>query len=509
MFRTLRAKLVLSHLFLVILSVLLAGGSAGMLITRVQRQQSLLRTQTLAVALAQRIGQPMGMRMGAPDLLERLQREGERIQGRVMLLDRDGQVVYDSSASDGASYLGERVLVEQRAMPRMFMPPSVRRHTFADGHEYFVVLVELMAPSEARAARYLALALQVGEVDPPWRALLPRILLVGIVVIALALLLAMVVSNSITRPITEMTRAAEAMARGEYEHAIQAEGEDEVARLAQSFAHMSRQVSQAQRTQRDLLANVSHDLRTPLTSIQGFSQALLEGAVTDQDGYRRGAEVIHAEAERMGRLVQDLLDLARLESGQLDVEPQSLSIGTMLHTEVAHSEVRASEADVEIVEQVSQELPGITGDGHRLGQALANLLDNAIKYARKGTKVRVEAQHLGPHAPRPEPMPTSFGPAPTAGDWVCITIANEGEPIPEAELPRIFERFYRGDKSRAASSRSGRLVGRAEGSGLGLAIAREAILAHGGRIEVSSHAERGTRFRVWLPVGAGSRMSAA
>ena len=134
-------------------------------------------------------------------------------------------------------------------------------------------------------------------------------------------------------------------------------------------------------------------------------------------------------------------------------------------------------------------LPGVRADGKRLGQAVANLTDYACKYAPSGSEIRVEGMHLTAKMPRPESLPVAFGASLGRGEWVGLSITNRSAPIPATDLPRIFERFYRGDAARQ----------RSEGSGLGLAIVRETILAHGGRVEAASD-EGGTRFRVWLPV---------
>lgn len=490
MFRTLRGKLIASYVFLVVLSLALSGVAAGLLVTRTQRAANLGRTRVIALALAQRLRALPGFRARAPETMERLRREGARVRGRILILDRQGEIIVDSEEE----YVGQRVPLRQQRFLQPLSWPNVRRHTFEDGKECFVVYVDLpVAQQRSAEAKYLAVALEIREVDPPWRELFRPLLLVGAIVLLVAVGIAFLLAHSITRPITQMTRAADKIAQGDYEQAIRAHGDDEIARLARSFSAMAREVARAQRTQRDFLADVSHDLRTPLTSIQGFSQAILEGAVTDEAGYRRAAEIIKGEADSMARLVQDLLELARLEARELDLAAEPVSVSQMLRSETAEARARLEGSEIEIVAAVADGLPGVAADAHRLEQALANLIDNAVKYARPGSRIAIEARHLPPDASRPEPLTASFGQRPTSGSWVCVTVTNQSEPIPVADLPRVFDRFYRGDKSRR----------RAEGSGLGLAIVRETILAHGGCVEASSDAEHGTRFRVWLPAAEG------
>lgn len=493
MFHTLRSKLVVSYILLVLLSLLLSGVAAGILVTGVQRKASLGRTQMLAGGLAQWIRAQPNLRARVPGVMERLQREATRLNGRILLLSRDGRVIIDSfnAKTPAETYVDQRVPLPKRAPLQPSTPLNVRRHTFPDGKDYFLVYLALPdAQQDKTRAEFLAIALEVRQIDPPWRELLSPLLLIGGVVMLLAVGVAFVLANSITHPVAQMTQAAAEIANGNYEHTIRAQGNDEIARLARSFSYMAQEVARAQRAQRDFLANVSHDLKTPLTSIQGFSQAILEGAVTDDKGYRRAAEIINAESDRMARLVQDLLELARLEGRQLDLAPEPISVAQLVHSEMDKAEVRAKQAQVELVASIPDGLPRIVADAHRLEQAFANLIDNAIKYSKPESHILCQGEYFADSAPRPELFSVAFGDPPTSGSWICMGVTNRSEPILAADLARIFDRFYRGDKSRK----------RAAGSGLGLAIVRETILAHKGYIEVSSQAEQGTCFRVWLPV---------
>ena len=161
----------------------------------------------------------------------------------------------------------------------------------------------------------------------------------------------------------------------------------------------------------------------------------------------------------------------------------------MARYQVEQARCRAQAADLAFRVVLPTDLPGVRADGKRLEQAVANLVDNACKYAPSGSEICVAGTHLTAKMPRPESLPVAFGASLGRGEWVGLSITNRSAPIPATDLPRIFERFYRGDAARQ----------RSEGSGLGLAIVRETILAHGGRVEAASD-ESGTRFRVWLPV---------
>jgi len=309
MWHSFRGKLILSHVLVVLLCLLLSWLAAGLLITRAQRLANISRVQAAAVSLAQRFEAQPGLRLRILDVMERL-RELTNLKGRVLLATVQGEIVADAAHS----YVGQKVPLPGPKAALSLLPPNVRRHTFADGKEYFVIFVDLpIAQREQLKAAFLVVALEVRENDPPWRGLLASSALVGAAVFVVAVGVAFLLASSITRPVTEMTRAAAQIAQGNYNQSLRVRGKDEIARLARSFNHMAQQVAQAQRSQRDFLANVSHDLRTPLTAIEGFSQAILEGAVTDEQGHKRAAQIIHEEAQGMARLIEELLELARIE----------------------------------------------------------------------------------------------------------------------------------------------------------------------------------------------------
>jgi signal transduction histidine kinase len=226
-------------------------------------------------------------------------------------------------------------------------------------------------------------------------------------------------------------------------------------------------VQAAQQAQRDFVANVSHELKTPLTSIQGFAQAMLDGAAASPEALRQSAHVIFDEAGRMRRLVEELLDLARLDAaGALRREPIDLAL--ILAAVADRFGPRALEQQVALRTDIAL-LPAMVGDGDRLAQVFTNLVDNALKHTAPGGSVTLTAA--------------------SAPGGVEAAVRDSGSGIPSEDLTRIFERFYQVDKSRARSG----------GAGLGLAITKGIVEAHGGQISVHSAVGAGTAFRVFLP----------
>ena len=314
----------------------------------------------------------------------------------------------------------------------------------------------------------------------------PRLTLAALVSLSASIVVAWLLAASIARPLARMTRAAEDMALGRFDHEIEAKGDDEVGRLSAAFNMMMREVARSHRTLRDFVANVSHDLRTPLTSIQGFSQAMVDGALRTPDDYAEAGRVINEEAERMRRLVEDLLELSKIESGQvrLDIEPCELEI--LAHQAAERAERRAEEQGVGLALAID-EAPLVRADGRWVERAVDNLLDNALKHTPAGGTVTIATgtMTVPPGARVISPIGRR------TGGFGYIAVHNTGSFIPPGDQPRVFERFYQLDKARSTSG---------GGSGLGLAIAQEIIQAHGGWIHVQSSRAGGTEFAILLPL---------
>jgi signal transduction histidine kinase len=266
-------------------------------------------------------------------------------------------------------------------------------------------------------------------------------------------------------------------------HLTLPETTDEVGRLSKAFTTMAREVARSHRAMRDLLANVSHDLRTPLTSISGFAGALVDGTLSGPEGAREAGRVIGEEAERMRRLVEDLLYLGKIESGDLALQRDPVDLSELARAAQARFLFRAQEGGITFDVQAAEPVV-IQGDAHRIGQVLDNLIENAFKYTPPTGSVSVSVA-LESAAAKPQGSGRNARPTQTA----VLTVHNTGSYIPPEEAERVFERFYQIDRARAGQ----------RGSGLGLAIAREIVQAHGGRIDLHSTVEGGTTFTVRIP----------
>jgi signal transduction histidine kinase len=302
----------------------------------------------------------------------------------------------------------------------------------------------------------LLLAVPEETITGAWLGLLPTLGIAAAIALPVAVVLALLVSHYITRPIQQLTLASQQLAEGDFDVRVSVDRQDEVGRLARTFSTMAQRVGEAHSQMRALLANVSHDLKTPLTSILGFSQALRDGGASADDARHMG-EVIHEEATRLSTRLNDLLYLSELESGQTVVARDDIDVQKLVESCVRRVEPDLRARDVTVNVDIEDGLT-LQADGTKLERALDNLLDNARKFTPRAGDVRVRAAaeangHRG----------------------VRIEVANSANGVDADELPHLFERFYRRDPDRA----------RTQGSGLGLPIARDLIELQGGTLEAS------------------------
>jgi two-component system sensor histidine kinase BaeS len=306
----------------------------------------------------------------------------------------------------------------------------------------------------------------------------------GILILAAGVAAAVAVAVSLwlvrrlTQPLEAIEQTARAIAAGNLDARVALpDVDDEFAAVGRAIDTMAAELGRHRSLERAFLMSISHDLRTPLTSIRGYAEAVAEGAADDEESRRRAALIIEAEARRLERLVADLLELARLDAREFSLHPTPVDAGDVARHAAVALEPAAREAGVRIlVGPVDAREPAAVAmaDPERLAQVVANLVENALKYA--ATTVEVATQTV------------------SGGTTIEIAVADDGPGIDPDDLPRVFERLYT----------SRRQPGRKVGTGLGLAIVRELVTAMGGRVDVGPTPEGGTRFVVALPAAAVS-----
>ncbi|MEJ5222511.1 MAG: HAMP domain-containing sensor histidine kinase, partial [Tepidiforma sp.] len=340
-------------------------------------------------------------------------------------------------------------------------------------------VLQALAETGAAAIVVARPAASLGEIVGD---LMPRLLFSGLIGVAAALVLGFAFSQSVASPLRNIARAARSVARGNYRQRVPATGPREVRDLAANFNRMTEEVQRSQQTLRDFLANISHELKTPLTSIRGFSEAILDGTIDDPQGIQRSARIISDESGRVLRLVQELLDLSRIESGQVSMEQDDVDLAELFAHLADVFSLRAEERQVTL-EFAPSGTARVRGDFERLEQVLNNLIDNALRYTPPRGTVRVACRDLQPGT-------------------LQVAVSDTGPGIAPEDLPHLFERFYRSKHTR--ESNDGR-----KGHGLGLAIAREIVRAHGGEIWATSELGKGTTFVFTLPIAGRAAPRAA
>jgi signal transduction histidine kinase len=299
-----------------------------------------------------------------------------------------------------------------------------------------------------------------------------QLLVAGMVAAAIALLVARWLARGMTQPLRDMAAAARKMERGDYRERVVTASRDEVGQLAVAFNRMSSELESLERVRRDLVANVSHELKTPISALRAHLENLLDGV---ERADPETLQVMLAQSERLGRLVDQLLQLSRLESGDLPLQRESIRLRPLVSRVLSEIEVTRGRDDVELADEVGEDLPPVFADAERIHQVLFNLLDNAVRLAPPGGRVVVRgARH---------------------GGAVDVAVQDTGPGIAPEHLPRLFERFYRVDTARSRDE---------GGTGIGLAIARSVVEAHGGRIWAESESGMGSTFTFRLPVAGGA-----
>jgi signal transduction histidine kinase len=378
-----------------------------------------------------------------------------RGQGRgrppVLLADVGGNIVYD----ERTQRVGTLLSVSERSTA---LPIDVQGGTAG----------YLLLGTQGRGA------LATNEQD--FLDQLQRTLLIAAVIAAgLGIVIGVVISRTVSRPLSRLAQAARAFAAHNWAQRVQIGGTEEVAEVAVAFNDMADSLQHAETLRRNLMADVAHELRTPLTVLQGNLRAMLDGVYPLE---RSEIATLYDETRLLNRLVDDLRELALAEAGQLKLNRQPIDLAALIGSTVANFMPMAEERGLALEANLDRVVT-VVADPDRVGQVLRNLIANALWHTPPQGQVTVETQ------------PIDRG--------ICVTVTDTGEGIAPEDVPHVFDRFYRSDKSRTRPSTSLHSAQDRGGSGLGLAIAKSLIEAMGGQIGVDSELGKGSRFWFTLP----------
>ena len=472
MLPSLRLRLVAAFTSVIVVTLIFASVGSVVLLMQQQTEFARQRYGRLVAPFALRVQQMESAGVPLPLIRTELAEAARDYEIRILLHEDGDRVVADTDGTEGL--VGITLNVSEPLPDQPTAQTEAYRAWLARWQEQDLYLFVANSGSPGpqslglgSSGRRLVVAVPSSDVTAAWEQLLPRQAVAGSLALVVAVLISTVVAARVTRPLRAMTQASEAIARGNYDQRIEVTGYDEVAQLAGSFNRMAFEVGRNQRAMRQLVANMTHDLKTPLTSIGGFSQAVSEGLPESEAEYRRLGQVIHDEAEHMSALVEDLLYLSRIDSGELALTLDEVNIDTLVQAMALRFGYQAevNEVSLRFVLQAGV----VRGDGRRLEQVFTNLIDNAIRFAPRGSEVLLRSY--------------------VDGAFVAVEVHNGGAPIAPDALPHVFDRFYQGDPSRRRGHQ-----------GLGLAIVHELVVAHGGTVAAQSATDSGTTFTVRLPV---------
>jgi two-component system OmpR family sensor kinase len=308
--------------------------------------------------------------------------------------------------------------------------------------------------------------------------------LAGLAAGVLALVLGLLLFRQIVAPVRAVTTAAQHLAAGQLDRRVPVTSQDEVGQLARTFNHMAEALARDRQLRQTMMADIAHELRTPLSIIQANLEAMLDGVLPASPPEIAS---LHDETTLLSRLVADLRLLSLAEAGQLKLERAETDPGDLVKKVVDRMATQAHENEITLVTDIAPNLPWLEVDADRISQAIGNLVSNALRYTPTGGTVTVRA-YIG--AANPQSASARHPTKDERRPVIIIKVSDTGPGIAPADLPHVFDRFYRADKSRSRAS---------GGSGIGLAIVKQLVEAHGGQVGVASQAGQGTTFTITLP----------
>ena len=452
LFFSLQFRLVLG--FAVVLTLALAGVSfyvgyaAEQEVGRFESSQETARTARVQQVLTRFYSE----RRDQNQLQNVLEQAGRQAGRRIILRAPNGQIVGDSHLR--LDPRRDRPLKESGPVPVLVAGREVGSFSVAD----------FSAPESIQDPAVASLVSTVNQ----------SLLWTGVSAVALGILLVSILSRRLLAPVSHLGEVAQHLGQGDFSLRAPDEGAAELRQLSSAFNAMADNLEDAERQRRNLVADVAHELRTPVSNIQGYLEALKDGLLQPDDGT---IETIHGQVIHLGHLVEDLRLLAQMEAGALNLHRTPGRMSDVLRVCVDAVRPRAEAKGISVSLEASDSLPLLEMDGTRISQVVNNLLENAMIHTPEGGSVSVTAGASG-------------------DGMVRVAVADTGRGIPSEDLIRVFDRFFRSDPSRTRAT---------GGVGLGLTIARQLVEVHGGTIHVENVVPSGARFVFEIPVSGPSR----
>jgi len=408
----------------------------------------------------------------ADQIMFRLQNSSDPLEQIVAEIHKKEEVslrIFDTQGNERAAFMEEKLKNEKK------ISLTIIKETLRDGEHFqlifprfmwtYVVSIPLLKAGEPTGI----LQSYYHQIRGAKSVLPFSYLKISVIIIVIAVFTALI-STLLTRPIRELTKAAEEVSRGKFGVKLKVRSHDEISQLRRTFNEMSQRLADFHRSRMELLADISHEIRSPLARIQSDAEILIDRDV-EKEEREQYLKAICEEVKDINQLVEDLSMLSRLEHNQLEMEMVPSSLPDALSEAIPKFSPLLEEKDIRLKKTIPKDIPLVMMDEKRVGQIIANLLTNSLRYTMKGGTIDIGVKRKA--------------------SMVEVWIKDTGPGIPEEELPFIFERFYRVDKSRSRTS---------GGTGLGLAIAKQFVEAHAGKIWAESEVGKGTCITFTLPI---------
>ncbi|MBC8530648.1 sensor histidine kinase [Gehongia tenuis] len=341
---------------------------------------------------------------------------------------------------------------------------------FADKFDVPMLTVGVPYLVEGTPKGAVFLHTRVADIERGVRSVRRLIWISAILAAVLGGVLIFLLFGHVTRPLKQMNRAVREIARGNFGNRVEVKSRDEIGQLAQSFNAMAEDLGNLEEMRRSFVANVSHELRSPMTSIQGFVQGMLDGTIPPEE-HQHYLTIVHGETQRLTGLIRDLLDLSRMESGDFPMNMENFDINELIRRTLITFEVKIDEKALQLDVDFKEDPCFVYADSARIQQVVQNLLDNAMKFTNEHGKIKVWTY--------------------VYGKKVYVSVKDDGAGISGADLPYVFERFYKAEKAHVAG----------QGTGLGLSIVKKILSEHDQKIWVTSSPGKGAEFTFTLAKG--------
>lgn len=463
--RSLFARLVSSYLLVVAVTLLILSLSLSYLFETFYLRTKQSEYMGYARSIAGLVTDPVYyVRPGA--LEEALAVATRFVSGTVWIADRDGLVLASSERDNPRS-----VRLNTSEVSEVLNGNEVAKIGKVAGFFQPMLVVTVPIVFQKQVIGAVLIHTPLADIRSTIHAVRTLMLYAGVLAVVLSAVVSYYFSHSLAKPLHNMNLAASQMAQGKFDQRVPVGGHDEIAELAETLNLLACELEKSEQKQRQFIADVSHELKTPLTSIQGFVEGILDNVITSKEDVSRYLTIVVDEVNRLARLVNDLLEMSRLDSGEYRLMLEPVSLPRLVAKTVDKVLPQTDQQGISINVHAPEKGFVVLGDRDRIQQILLNLLYNAVKHTPSGGEINVSLSAVN--------------------GFVKTSVHNTGDGIPESELPLIWDRFYKVDKSRTRSK---------GGTGLGLSIVKQLVELQSGRVEALSEKGKGATFSFYLPM---------